>query len=397
MGAAFRWLVGSSWLSNLGDGIALAAGPLLIASETQEPLLVALAALLQRLPWLLLVLYAGVLADRLDRRRMVVIANGLRVGVLAALAGALAADAVNVAVVLVAMLALGVAEVFADIAGHTLLPMVIEKADLGIGNARLMAGFLTGNQLVGPALGAALFAAGRAWPFMVQAVLMALAVLLVTRMRVPPLARPDAPAHVWRDVREGFAWLWGNAPVRTLALTIVTFNVTFGAAWSVLVLYADRRLGLGAVGFGLLSTLVAVGGIFGTLAYDRLERRFRLATLMRVGLAIETCTHLGLALTTSAAVAMAIMVVFGAHIFVWGTLSMAVRMRATPAELQGRVGSVYSLGVHGGILVGQAIGGVLASVAGLTAPFWFGFAGSALILALIWRALADVAHVESAR
>jgi hypothetical protein len=46
MGSAFRWLVGSSWTSNLGDGIGLAAGPLLIASETQDPLLVALAALL---------------------------------------------------------------------------------------------------------------------------------------------------------------------------------------------------------------------------------------------------------------------------------------------------------------------------------------------------------------
>lgn len=397
MGAPFRWLIGSSWLSNLGDGLAYAAGPLLVASETQDPLLVALAALLQRLPWLLLGLYAGVLADRLDRRRMVVVANALRGAVLTVLAVALVTGAVNVAVVLAAMLVLGTAEVFADTASQTLLPMVVEKADLGIANARLMAGFVTGNQLIGPALGALLFAAGRAWPFAAQAVLLALAIVLIGRMRVPPVERSGRPSHVLSDIREGFAWLWGNPPVRTLVLTIVTFNVTFGAAWSVLVLYARERLGLDAIGFGLLATVIAFGGIVGTLGYDWLERRFKLSTLMRVGLAIETLTHLGLALTTSAAVAMAILVVFGAHEFVWGTLSNAVRMRAVPAELQGRIASVYSIAVHGGLLVGLAVGGVLASVAGLTAPFWFGFFGSAFILALIWRALGDIAHVESAR
>jgi hypothetical protein len=72
MGTPFRWLVGSSWVGNLGDGIALAAGPLLVAGQTQDPFLVALGALLQRLPWLLFGLQAGVLAERVDRRRLLI-------------------------------------------------------------------------------------------------------------------------------------------------------------------------------------------------------------------------------------------------------------------------------------------------------------------------------------
>ncbi len=314
--------------------------------------------------------------------------------VLAVLAAALLADAVNVPITLAAILALGIAEVFADTAAGTLLPMVVEKADLGIGAARLMACFLTANQLLGPAIGAILFAAGIASPFLAQAVLIALAIVLVTRMQVPALERPEIQTHILRDVREGFSWTWHHPPVRTLTLTIVTFNVTYGAAWSVLVLYASQQLGLGAIGFGLLSTFVAVGGIFGTLGYDSLERRARLSTLMRVGLIVETFTHLGLALTETAWVAMVIMVVFGAQVFVWGTLSSAVRMRAVPAELQGRVGSVYRVAVFGGILVGQVVGGVAASLGGVTAPFWFAFAGSAVILVLIWRALGDIAHAD---
>jgi predicted MFS family arabinose efflux permease len=182
--------------------------------------------------------------------------------------------------------------------------------------------------------------------------------------------------------------------MRTLTLTIVTFNVTWGAAWSVLVLYALQQLGLDAVGFGLLTSVVAVGGLVGTGAYDWLERRVRLADIMRVGLVVETLTHLGLALTTSAWVAAGIMFAFGAHAFVWGTTSNAVRMRAVPTELQGRVGSLYMIGVFGGILVGQAIGGVIARIWGVTAPFWFAFAGSAVILALIWRELGHIAHAD---
>jgi MFS family permease len=394
MGTSFRWLVGSSWVSNLGDGIGLAAGPLLVASQTQDPFLVALAALLQRLPWLLFGLYAGVLADRLDRRLMVVAVDLARAAVLAVLTLALVTGRVNIAVVLGAMLLLGTAEVFADTATGTLLPMVVAKADLGIGNARLMAGFLTTNQLVGPAVGAALFAAGTAWPFLTQCVCVALGALMVSKMVLPAVERPVQRSHVRRDIAEGFRWTWQSAPVRTLTLTIVTFNVTFGAAWSVLVLYATQRLGLGAVGFGLLTTVGALGGIAGTASYDWLERHASLGNIMRVGLLIETFTHLGLALTTSGWVAMVIMFVFGAHAFVWGTTSRTVRMRAVPTELQGRVGSLYAIGVFGGIVVGQAIGGVVARVWGVTGPFWFAFVGSGVILALIWRQLTHIAHAD---
>ena len=96
---------------------------------------------------------------------------------------------------------------------------------------------------------------------------------------------------------------------------------------------------------------------------------------MRVGLIIETLTHLALALTTSPWVALAIFFVFGAHAFIWGTTSITVRQRAVPIELQGRVGSVNMVGVYGGLVVGSALGGVLAQHWGVTAPFWFAFVG----------------------
>jgi Na+/melibiose symporter-like transporter len=246
--------------------------------------------------------------------------------------------------------------------------------------------------MAGPALGAALFVAGTAWPFVTQAVLLALGASLVSRMRLPARERPPERSHVRRDIVEGLRWTWGNAAVRTLTLTIVSFNVTYGAAWSVLVLYADQRLDLGPVGFGLLTSTGALGGIVGTASYDWLERHASLATLMRIGLVIETLTHLAFAVTTTAWVAMVVMFVFGAHAFVWATSSRTVRMRAVPLGLQGRVGSLYAMGVFGGILLGQLAGGLIARAWGVTGPSWFGFVGSTVILALIWRQLTHIAH-----
>jgi predicted MFS family arabinose efflux permease len=160
------------------------------------------------------------------------------------------------------------------------------------------------------------------------------------------------------------------------------------------VLYSRDRLGLGEIGFGLITTVSALGGLVGTAAYGWLERHLGLALIMRVGLVIETLTHLVLALTTWAWLALAVFFVFGMHAFVWGTTSTSVRQRAVPTEMQGRVGSVYMLGVMGGMVAGAAIAGPLANQWGITAPFWFAFAGSAVILALIWGQLGQIAHAD---
>jgi predicted MFS family arabinose efflux permease len=397
LGTPFRWLLASSWVSNLGDGIAIAAAPLLVASLTQDARLVALAATLQWLPPLLFGLLAGALADRWDRRRIVLVVNTARTVVLAALATTIGTGQESIAVVLAAMFLLGTAEVFADNATQTFLPMLVARDDLVVANARVQTGFITVNQLAGPPLGAALFAIGALWPFAAQAVVVAAAALLVSRMVLPAREPDPAPRrHIGRDIAEGFRWAMHHAAVRTLVLTIFIFNITFGAAWSVLVLYATRRLGLGEIGYGLLTTVMAAGGLAAIPAYGWITRRVSLGNLMRVGLVVETLTHLGLALTRQAWVAVGIFFVFGAHAFIWGTTSVTIRQRAVPVALQGRVGSVNTVGVFGGLVVGSAIGGTLAEHRGVTAPFWFAAVGSALFVVLIWGQLRHVAHADEA-
>ncbi|NTW39399.1 MAG: MFS transporter, partial [Cellulomonadaceae bacterium] len=262
---------------------------------------------------------------------------------------------------------------------------------------RLQTGFITVNQLAGPPIGAALFTIGAVWPFASQALVVGLGAVLISRISLPPHGRDRTErAHIRHDIVEGFRWVRHHAAVRTLVMTIFIFNITFGAAWSVLVLYATQRLGLGSVGFGLLTTVGALGGLVGTACYGWITRRVTLGNLMRIGLVVETLTHLGLALTSTAWVALPIFFVFGAHAFVWGTTSITVRQRAVPGHLQGRVGSVNLVGVFGGLVIGSGVGGVLARHWGVTAPFWFAFVGSAVFVVLIWRELAHIAHADEA-
>jgi predicted MFS family arabinose efflux permease len=393
LGRDFRWLLASNWVTNIGDGITLAAGPLLVASQTRNPLAVAMATFLQRLPWLMFGLYAGVLADRVSRRAIVIVTGLVRVTILVLLIASILTGRVDTAVVLAALFLFGVNETFGETASTTVLPMLVGPDDLGVANSRSLTGVIVWNQLAGPPVGAALFAAGMALPFVSEAVCVLAGVLLIARVRLPAPVRPAAGrTRIRADISEGWRWLWAHPAVRTLAITIFTFNITFGAAFSVLVLYARERLGMSALGFGLLTTALAAGGLLGTASYGWLERRVPLGVIMRGGLIIETLTHLALALTRWVWLALTVFFIFGAHAFIWGTTSTSVRQRAVPTEFQGRVGSVYLTGMVGGIVIGSAIGGGVASAWGVTAPFWFGFAGSAVILALIWRSLLQIAH-----
>src|SRR6476660_5894170 len=215
LGRAYRSLWSAATLTNIGDGIALAAGPLLIASQTRDPFIVSLAFFCEFLPSLVFGSFVGVIVDRVDRRRILVLVNLARAGVLAVLSVTIATGAVSIATILGALLLMATAETFADLAATSLLPRVVPREDLGLANARLQSAYLLMNQLIGPPLGAFLFVVGMAIPFTVDAISFAFAAVVVARIVLSgsPAREPnDAPgvegsggiASVWRELVEGF-------------------------------------------------------------------------------------------------------------------------------------------------------------------------------------------------
>jgi len=397
LGLDFRWLLGSSWLNSVGSGMALAAGPLLVASRTGDARLISLAALLDWLPGMLFGLYAGVLADRHDRRLMMVLGNALRAVILVALVTMLVTHRISIAAVLVTMFVQGTSDTFTQAAGGAVLPMIVRSEDLGVASSRFQFGAMGLNRLIGPPLGALLFGLGEAWPFATQLICSALAAVLLAQMVLPQhgTAR-DQRRRATVEIREGWRWSWAQPAMRTLNLQIVAFNLAYGAVWSTMVLYAHRRLGLSDAGYGLLLASIAVGGVVGAAAYGWLERTFSMASIMRAGLVWEASTWGVLAWTRHWWVALPALALFGVHEACWGAIFAAIRGRIVPTVLMGRVSAVYILLLTGGLVVGAAVGGPLSHRFGLAAPYWFGFGCAGLVLVAIWPQLRHLTYEQEA-
>ena len=387
LGSGFARLWTASAATNVGDGVALAAGPLLLASLTSEPALVAGAVFAQQLPWLLFALPAGVLVDRIDRRKLVVLVNLVRAAVIGALAAAVATGSASVALVYVALFAVGAMETLADSASTALLPALVPPQQLPRANARLVGVHIVGNQLLAPPLGAALFVLAAAIPFGLNAATFLLAAVIIATLRIPrPEQRSEPHAPLRRDVTTGIRALMRHPVLRMLAICLSLMNLTLMGTFSILVLYARERLGLDEVGFGLLLAACAVGGLAGSAAASPPAGAVRgRRAPAAVGLVIETCTHLSLALARAPWVAITTMVVFGAHASVWGVLTLSWRQRAVPDPLRGRVNSVYFLFAIGGSAIGALVGGLTAGGLGITAPFWLAFGGMAVLTVVAWR------------
>jgi len=161
--------------------------------------------------------------------------------------------------------------------------------------------------------------------------------------------------------------------------------VTLTAALAVLVLLAKHRLHLGSVGYGLLVTCIAVGGILGSLIGHRLIRWVTATWTVRVGLLVEAGTHLALASSRSPFLVGFALFAFGVHGALWGMVASSLRQRLTPPEMLGRVGSTTLFISAGGNCVGALLGGVVANRFGLTAPYWVGFVVAVAVTAATWR------------
>lgn len=386
LGGGFARLWTASALTNVADGVALAAGPLLVSSLTDDPVLIGSAVFVQQLPWLLFSLISGAYVDRMDRRRLLVGVNLVRGAVVAGLTATIATGAVSVPIVYAAFFLLGTCETLADNASNAMLPSVVTTEALPKANARLVAVHMGVNQFVGPPLGASLFALAAAIPFGLNAAAFALAAAVLAALPRRTGAPPARNHPLWTDIREGTRWMWGNRVLRMISVTLCGMNITLFAVLAIFVVYAQERLGLGDVGYGALLAAMAVGGIVGAGLVGPLRRRLADSVLLRAGLVLETLTHVALALVTEPWLAAVTLVIFGLHSSVWSVVSLSWRQRIVPEDLRGRANSVHMLFGVGGAALGSLAGGPIVKAFGITAPFAAAASLMAVLTFVAWRA-----------
>lgn len=382
LGASYRKLVTATGISNLGDGMSTIAYPWLASAVTRDPLLVALVVVAQRLPWLLFTLPAGVITDRIDRRKAMVTMNVLR-SVLTVMVGlaVLAQQDVLPApdkvaqvvgtqtglylVLLASTLLLGLAEVLHDNCGQTLLPSIVDPGHLERANGRMYSVEMAANTVIGPPVGTLLLVVAFSLPFFVDAVSFFVAAALV--FTIPGAFRADQPADAvpttWRqDLRDGFGWLWGHQLFRAMAIILGLMNMADMIATSMLVLFAQEVLGVTPLTFTLMGFGFAIGGIAGGYSAPWLSRTLGSGTCLALTLLGGGVTALLVGLSSSWLVVAVLFAVFLLLASTWNVITVSLRQAVIPPHLLGRVNSVYRFFAWGAIPIGALLGGLTVSL-----------------------------------
>ncbi|MFY4257210.1 MFS transporter [Achromobacter xylosoxidans] len=384
---AFRRLASSNLAAQFSEQIALAAAPLVAvlalgATAAQTGYL----QTAQTLPFLLLSLPAGVLADRLPRRTLMTSAECVRAASLLALLALLALGGLNLGW-LAALGFLGaVGTVAYNVAAPALVPTLVPAPALGQAN-RWLELARSAAFSAGPALGGALVGGiGAAAAYGLATLLSLLAAGLLAGL--PPQApRAAARRHLWHELRDGAAFVTGHPLLRPVLVTAVFFNLAWFVLQAVYVVYAVERLGLGAAGVGVTLGVYGAGMLAGALAAPWLAGRLSFGALIAAGPLCALAASLILLSTLalpSGLWAAAGFFLFGAGPILWTIATTTLRQAITPNALLGRVSAVILTATFGARPLGALIGAALASRLGLEACLWVssaGFAAQFVVLA----------------
>ncbi|MBP0444224.1 MFS transporter [Roseomonas sp. SSH11] len=366
----FRRLVLSNLAAQLSEQLALAAAPLLAvltlgAGAAETGWLQAA----QTLPFLILALPAGLLADRHSRLGLMIGAEALRA---LSLLGILLL-AMNGRLELAALAALGflgaAGTVAQGVAAPALLPRLVPREAL----ARANRGLELGRSLAfaaGPALGGSLIGwvgAGPAYGVAIGLSLLSAGLLIGL---AEPGRIPAASRHPIGELREGIAFVLGHALLRPILATAILFNTAWFILQAGYVVHAVGNLGLSATGVGITLGLYGAGMVAGALAAPRLSASWSLGALITVGpsaAALAALLMLGTAALPSPVLAGVALFLFGAGPVLWTIHTTTLRQAVTPAALLGRVSATVMTATFGARPLGAAAGALLAARYGVEA------------------------------
>ncbi|MFC7598094.1 MFS transporter [Terrabacter sp. GCM10028922] len=380
-----RALLAASGFSMIGQGAALTAMPLLAASVTRDPVAVSVVAASSYAAALLVGLPAGALVDRSPLRSTMVRADLLRVALLAALGLAIVGGAASIPVMTLAAFGLAVGACFFDPAAQAMVPAVVgrDAPALARVNGSLWTLDTLGRALVGPPLGAALFAVAAFAPFAMNAATFLVSAVILRSLpsAPPPPDREAADEGLWVQMRAGLSFTWASHALRWLALGMGAYNFGFNVAFSTLVLFVQDRLRVSEAGYGLLLSAMAVGGLAGGLLARRGHWEVSPAKLYACALAVQGLGWLTVALSPWVWVSGLGLAIVGSASTAVSVVGGTARQLASPDGMLGRITSATRVVGIGSAAVGAVVGGVVGRVLGVNGPI--GIACLAMALATV--------------
>ncbi|MGW4489675.1 MFS transporter [Amycolatopsis sp. NPDC004368] len=377
-----------------GEGLVLAAIPLLAVSITTDPRAISLVTVAGQAPWLALSLFAGVVIDRVRRTAVVAGAYAVLTAAVVTLGVAGSLHALSLPLVAVVAFVVTTAQVFGDGASGALVPEVVEPERLAAANARLQVIDRGLVQFVVPPVTGVLLGLGAGVPAWAAAAAAVGAFLLV---RGIPAASPvKSTAHPMRDIGEGLRYLVGSPLLRAITTSVALGSFAASAGNAMLVLFATQELHLGPVGYGGLLACLAVGWVASSFVVDRVVRRLGYSWSMRLAQSSGVVALLAIAVVPPWPPLVGLVLVFlTAGTLVWNVCSQSSRQRFTPSSLLGRVLTSHRALAWGLTPLGALAGGFVAAHIGLRAV-WVMSAVIQLAAALVvWWQLSPAAFREA--
>ena len=407
----FRLWTGAA-ISNLGDGLVLVAMPLLVESLTKNAIYISGLITMRYAAWLLLGLVGGAVADRADRQRVMVYVDLARTAVVAVLGIVIVLGRPPIALVWLTAFLLGCGEAFFDSASESMLPAVVDnERDLEPANGRLVATQTIANELVGPPIGALLFATAAALPFLLDAWSFLAAAMIVLTLRGsfrPHIERDSASldpflddnareadkrasdehngsvesvASVGAGIREGFRFVRTQPLLQSLIALGCAWNFFAIGSEATLVVFARRELHVSAKGYGLVLTGFAIGGVLAAWRTERIIERFGAGTTILATFLLGAAAGF-----TTAATSNVVVFAIGFSLsYAAGTAAsiavVSLRQQIVPDHFRGRVSSFFRVSVFSSAGVGALVMGVVADRISYRAPLLaLGAAGVVLFL-----------------
>ena len=355
-------------VSSAGDGMFLTAFPLLAAILTRDPVLIAGVTIASRLSWLMFSLFTGALADRMDRRKLMIGADLIRLVIVGLLGVAILTDVVNIWMLYLCAFLLGTCETLHVNAAQGLIPAIVKPEDLLEANARFASGQIVAAQFIGPPLGVAMFNASMSLPFLADAATFAGSAALVAR--VPDEHAVERPTtKILQDIKDGIRYTIETVSLRRLTEILMVVNFFYFAANSLLVLYNEDLLGGNKITFTALSVGAASGTVISRFFLDKITTKLGKTRTLQVSLWAWAIATIGLAVAWEPILAIVMHLVLGLGSGWWIALNTTLRQQITPTRMLGRMNAVSRTVTWGIVPFGALFGGIAARVFGLRGPF----------------------------
>ncbi|MEP6482739.1 MAG: MFS transporter, partial [Rhodoglobus sp.] len=344
LGASFTNIFTANLASSLGDGIVRTAMPLLAARLTNDPLLISAVAALALLPWLFFAIPAGILIDRIDRRRALALAQAVRTLLAALLFLLVLTGQLTIWWLYLVVFVYGAFETVYDGAIRAVVPSIVEKGNLPRANSRIEAGELVvQNFLAGPVT-SVLFAVSVLIPIGINGLVFAfagaLALLLpkATSGRQFAAAQSSEPTVAWyHQFVDGFRFIMANRMLRTLWFFSTFVGIASSAATASFVLFALHRLGVPEALFGVFLLSGALGGLLGAALANRLKSRWGAGLTMAIGSVLSGLALIFVGLWPVVWVGAFAFALSTFGVTIWNILVMSLRQSVIPGRLLGRV------------------------------------------------------------